>query len=65
MTTAEKIKAYEMRYANELREYVAERRRLAQDDPGRARKEARESLIRSGVLNPDGTEKEQIVFWGY
>lgn len=41
---------------------------LRRTDPDEAEKTAKESLIRSGVLNPDGNPKEQIVngdFFGW
>lgn len=61
MDTAEKIKEYEMSFASELREYGQKlRERYAMDESG-ARKEARDSLIRTGVLDKDGRPKERIV----
>lgn len=61
MDTAEKIKAYEMSFANELREYGQKlRERYVLDERG-AREDARDALIRTGVLNKDGSSKERIV----
>lgn len=64
MDTAEKIKEYEMSFANELREYGQKlRERYALDERG-AREDARDALIRTGVLNKDGSPKECIVTRG-
>lgn len=35
--------------------------KLAKENPEEARKQARESLIRCGILNEDGSQKEHIV----
>lgn len=42
---------------HEMQEYIASFKKL---DKKQAEKKARESLIRSGVLNEDGTSKKQI-----
>lgn len=61
MDTAEKIKEYEMSFANEFREYGQRlHERYVMNEPG-ARKEARDALIRTGVLDKDGRPKERIV----
>lgn len=41
----------------EMQEYISSFKKL---DKTQAEKKARESLIRSGVLNEDGTSKKQI-----
>lgn len=41
----------------EMRKYISSFKKM---DKGQAEKRARESLIRSGVLNQDGTVKKQI-----
>lgn len=64
MDTAERIKEYDMSFANELREYGQKLRERYVLDERKAREDARDALIRTGVLNKDGRPKEQIVSWG-
>ena len=50
-----------MSFANEFREYGQRlHERYVMNEPG-ARKEARDALIRTGVLDKDGRPKERIV----
>lgn len=61
MDTAEKIKEYEMSFANELREYGQKLRERYVLDECKARGDARDALIRTGVINKDGSPKNRIV----
>lgn len=49
-----------MRKASEYIEYPEN---LKKTDPEEAKRISREALIRSGVLNEDGSKKERIVTW--
>lgn len=61
MDTAEKIKEYEMSFANELREYGQKLRERYALDEREARVDACDALIRTGVIDKDGSPKKRIV----
>lgn len=48
--TARAIKGYEMKFADELKDYVRELRNEYERDPVKARREARDALLRTGVI---------------
>ena len=48
--TAEAIKEYESRFADELRDYANRLRQEYEDHPDEARPRARQALLRTGVL---------------
>ena len=47
--------------SNQMKDYLARLTKLAHDDPETAKIVARVALIKTGVLNEDGTSKENIV----
>lgn len=49
-TTAKAIKDYEFRFADELRDYTKQLKHEYRNDPDKARQEARQALLRTGVL---------------
>lgn len=44
-------------------DYINNLYALQKTDPGKAKEKATRALIRTGVLNKNGTEKENIVSW--
>lgn len=48
--TADAIKEYEMKFANELKDYVKKLRNDYKRDPDNACFEARQALLRTGVI---------------
>lgn len=44
-------------------DYADQLRALYQSDPKKARDKAKKALIRTGVLDREGKEKEKIVTW--
>lgn len=48
--TAQAIREYEMKFANELKDYVRKLRDEYEREPGKARAEARKALLRTGVI---------------
>lgn len=61
MQKKKKVSSLEKYDINGLRDYLEEFKKLAEEDPEAAKIAARVSLIRSGVLNEDGSPKENIV----
>lgn len=54
--------------ADALRKAIVDFEELKKNDPEEAKKQSTESLIRAGILNEDGSPKEQIVtgmFFGW
>lgn len=47
-------------YIAGMEEYIQDLKNLGKSDPEEARRQAKESLIRSGILNEDGSLKEHI-----
>lgn len=63
MTVAAKILKDDLSFANEMREYVAEIRRLQEVSPSQSQKDAKAALKRTGVLTSKGAAKKKIVSW--
>ena len=47
-------------YIDGMDQYIEALKKLRENDPEKAKRQARESLINSGIFNSDGTPKEQI-----
>lgn len=47
-------------YMEKMDTYIRELEKLNEVNPEEAKRQARESLIRSGILNTDGSPKKQI-----
>ena len=62
MTPATKLIDDERAYAREIALYV-ERLRHSLENDENAVEAARQALIETGVINPDGSSKETIVSW--
>ena len=63
LTTAKKILQDDLEFANVMQNYLEQLKKQSQESPSKAKKEAKESLTRMGVLTPDGKVKDQIVSW--
>lgn len=50
----------QMKHAKEYRKKLVE---LRKRDPEKAKKESIKQLIKMGLVNEDGTQKEKIVSW--
>lgn len=51
-------------YVEAMKEYIEKLRKQQTESPEEARNDAREALIRTGVLEADGSPKKSIVSWG-
>lgn len=50
-------------YIKEMAKYVKKMETMQKDSPEEAKLEARKALIKTGVINRNGTAKRKIVSW--
>lgn len=63
MSTAVKLRASESKYLDELEAYIVKLKGMKHNSADDAYREAKEALLRTGVVTKSGRIKKKIVSW--
>ena len=63
MSTAVKLRAAEVKFINEMDNYVLKLKKQRLESRDTAYKEAKTALLRTGVVTKSGKPKKRIVSW--